>query len=161
MIIFEKLNIDKNEIKRLLIYIFDSDYNNINQTKFENKVYHLKILCEDFNEKNITRYEILKSRNLDLTNNNSSINNHHHKKSKKLSKTRRKSKINIQINQIHDDEMENNENKKNIYIPKSVITSYIILTLFLISITIIVLINIAYSYSAKKSFIFAIIMGMN
>ena len=161
LIIFEKLNIDKNEIKRLLIYIFDSDYNNINQTKFENKVYHLKILCEDFNEKNITRYEILKSRNLDLTNNNSSINNHHHKKSKKLSKTRRKSKINIQINQNHDDEMENNENKKNIYIPKSVITSYIILTLFLISITIIVLINIAYSYSAKKSFIFAITMAMN
>jgi hypothetical protein len=155
-IIFEKLNIDKNEIKRLLIYIFDSDYNNINQTKFENKVYHLKILCEDFNEKNITMFESLKSRNFDLTNNNLSINSLHKKSKKSLKSINKISKINQ-----NKKEEENNENKKNIYIPKSVIASYIILTLFLISITIIILINIAYSYSAKKSFIFAIIMGMN
>ncbi len=160
-IILEKLNIDKNQIKRLLIYIFDSDYNNINQSIFENKVYNLRIICEDFIERNISKFEILKNRNLDLINNNSSNNNNHHKKSKGLSKRKRtKSKINIQLNQIHDEE-EDNENKKNIYVPKSVIISYIILTLFLISISVIVLINILYSYSIKKRFIYAIIISMN
>ena len=66
LIIFSKLNIDKYEIQKYLIYVFDVGENNINQLLFENRVYHLRLLCENFIEINISKFEIVKNKNPNL-----------------------------------------------------------------------------------------------
>ena len=127
LIIFSKLSIDKSDIKKLLIYIFDIGENNINQLLFENRVYHLRLLCENFIEINITKYEIIKNKNPHSDT--------------KISKNSKKSKKSLKSSRHKTNEIEEKNNqdpeeiKKNIFLPKSVFFSYIILSLSLISIS--------------------------
>ena len=160
-IIFYKLTIDKNEITRLLIYIFNPEENNINQYLFENRVYHLRLICENFNEKSILKFEIAKNKNIEY----SHILNKPTKSRKSSIKSSKKQKNHQSNNQkkeenIFNDE-EKNEIKKSIYLPKTVLISYLVLTICLIAISSIIIINIILADTNKKKFIFAIIMAMN
>ena len=160
-VIFYKLTIDKNEITRLLIYIFNPEENNINQYLFENRVYHLRLICENFNEKSIVKFEIAKNKNVEY----SHILNKPRKSRKSSIKNLKKQKNHHSNNQKKEEnifnEDEKNEIKKSIYLPKTVLISYLVLTICLIAISSIIIINIILAYSNKNKFIFAIIMAMN
>ncbi len=161
-IIFAKLNLDRNEIKGLLIYIFDIEESNINQSFFENQIFHLRLLCENFNENNITQFEISKSKHSEIELSkllHKNLKKNLRKGSLKFSQ-HKNNKQNEQKN--HEELIEEQHNmEKNIFLPKSVVISYIVLTLCLILISTIVVINLIYAYSSKNTFIFAVIMAMN
>ena len=155
LIILEKLTNDKNEIKKLMLYLFDIGVDNYNQIIFENQIYCFQLMCKNFIGENITKYEHSKNEDIEIILKN--LNKNHLKKGRKSTHSLKKNE-----KQTKEDNYENiNETNKNIFLPKSVTISYIILTFFTLIIIIVVIINIIYAYSNKNKFIFTVIMAMN
>ncbi len=162
-IILEKLKYDKKEIKRLLKYLFDIDENNENQILFEIQVFFFKIMCENFNQNNIMKFEQFKKEETIASFNGSQKKSSKKNKKNNMNKLKKSLTNDKNLPKTQDENNINNvqEIEKNIFLPKSVTISYIILTFFLIFISSTVIINIVYAYLTKKTFIFAVIMAMN
>ena len=160
LIILEKINDDKNEIKSLLKYLFITKGNYENQLKFEIQIYCFKNMCEKFNETNIERFEKSKNELMDIL-----IKKIKKKQNKTIKNIKNTSFINNEKLSQKNNNNDSNENyyniEKNIYLPKSVPISYIILTFFLLLISLIVIISIIYANYMKNTFIFSVVMAMN
>jgi len=158
-VVLKKLANDKNEIKKILIHLFDFGDNNINQSIFENQIYCFNFMCKNFNHDNILNFENSKKDNPDNILKN--LNKKNHKKERK-SRHSLKNKNNNEKNDIKEHITEYKKNRNNnIFLPKSVTISYIILSFFLTVICLIIIINIIFAHITKKKFKFAIIISMN
>ena len=159
-IVLKKLTDDKNEIKKILIHLFDIDNNNLNQSIFENQVYCFDFMCKNFTEETIIKFENSKKENSDnILKNLNKKNNKKERKSRVSFKNKNNNENNLEIKENNSEYSKNRNN--NIFLPKSVTISYIILTFFLIIICLIISLNIIFAYNTKKIFKFAIIMSMN
>ncbi len=159
-VVIQKLTDDKNEIKKLLIHLFNVDNNNYNQIIFENQVYCFQLMCKNFNEKNILKFESSKyNEPLFLSKKQNKENKLKEKKTRNYSNT--KSIQKEKSGQIKEENLENKkELNKKIYLPKSVTFSYIIITFCLLLISIVMAINIIYAYLNKKKLIFIVKISM-
>ena len=159
-IILEKLTDDKNEIKKLLKHLFVIGGNNENQIIFEIQVSCFKIMCDNFKDDNIKKFEKSKNEYIDIL-----IKKIHSKREGKKKNFDKQSFYSGKNNHKHKNDKTFNEEsqnfEKNIYLPKSVSISYSILTFFLILISSIVIVNIFYAHHIKNTFIFSIIIAMN
>ena len=114
LIILEKLTNDKNEIKKLMLYLFDIGVDNYNQIIFENQIYCFQLMCKNFIGENITKYEHSKNEDIEIILKN--LNKNHLKKGRKSTHSLKKNE-----KQTKEDNYENiNETNKNIFLPKSV-----------------------------------------
>ncbi len=159
-VVFQKLTDDKNEIKKLLIHLFNIDDNNYNQIIFENQVYCFQLMCQNFTEKNILKYERSKFDEPDfLSKKQNKENKIKEKKGRHYSTTKINQKE--KIAQIKEENIENRaEINKKMYLPKSVTFSYIIITFCILLISIVLIINIIYAYLNKKKLIFIVKIAM-
>ena len=156
-VVIQKLTDDKNEIKKLLIHLFNVDDNNYNQIIFENQVYCFQIMCKNFTEKNILKFESSKYDEPEFL--TKKINKKNKQKDKKTNHSN--TKIKEKITQTKEENIDNKtEMNKKIYLPKSVTLSYIIITFCLLMISIVMSINIIYAYLNKKKLIFIVKIAM-
>ena len=156
-VVIQKLTDDKNEIKKLLIHLFNVDDNNYNQIIFENQVYCFQIMCKNFTEKNILKFESSKYDEPEFL--TKKINKKNKQKDKKTNHSN--TKIKEKITQTKEENIDNKtEMNKKIYLPKSVTLSYIIITFCLLMISIVMSINIIYAYLNKNKLIFIVKIAM-
>ena len=175
LVIMRKLHNDKNEIKELLFHLFDVYQDNNNHEIFENQVICYRAMIGSFSEENILKFEESKIDDPDFLTMKYFNKKKNHKKKKKGG-------IQKNINTVNSNNNNNNNQKENVQehhqqkeevnedprdienkirLPKSITISYIIVTIFLLLISLVIFINIIYAHSSRNEFIFSIVIAMN